>query len=183
MQKSNDLLEKRIDEFVNDDSYMKDYDWFLPMKSNHVLVRVFKFSPGDNGGDVLTRMVMLPDEQGVFKPAREVMESQIMPLCKVISHTCEEFHEDDLVGQVCIVEAGEVTGEVDNPDFLHLLQFTKAKGMDPIIPEGMKKKIPAIERNWLRYNVKKPWNLNPDDQDRLTYFVPISKIQAIYDPA
>ena len=145
------------------------------VSDRHVLVRVFKFNPGKDG-TIVSSPILMVDNKGNFVSSTEVLDSKVMPYVKVIQ--APEGQDQIKVGGVYLVPNGEVTGWVDNPDYLYAMQFQRAKGIEPILPEGMERKIPALRKNWELYLFRLPTSIEPTEDDLLTYMIPIQKLIA-----
>jgi hypothetical protein len=169
-----EVLATHFKRFKDDESYFEDYAGVRMVSDRHVLVRVFKFNPGKDGS--LTSPILMVDNAGKVVSSTEVLDSKVLPYVKVIQ--APEGQDQIKVGGIYLVPNGEVTGWVDNPDYLYAMQFQRAKGIEPILPEGMERKIPALRKNWELYLFRLPTSIEPTEDDLLTYMIPIQKLIA-----
>ena len=87
------------------------------------------------------------------------------------------------VGDICIVSSHEILGDDWNPAFMSYMGFQeqRAQGMTPKVPEGLRQRIPNVEKNWDRYQFIRPWVAKPEEKDYLTYLIPSSKIKGLFN--
>lgn len=87
------------------------------------------------------------------------------------------------VGDICVVSSHEILGEDWNPAFMSYMgmQEQRSQGMTPKIPEGLRQRIPNVEKNWDRYQFIRPWVAKPEEKDYLTYLIPSSKIKGLFN--
>lgn len=168
-----------VKEFMADDSYLNDYSWFNLMKDDQVLVRVFRYQPKKKISSIIggeTQEILVRDFQGNYVPASQAYHAITVPIIKIIKSS--DSSGTYASGDVCSVISGEITGKTQNPDYLYALQFSRMQGAEPILPDDLRKEIPAIEKNWLKYMVVHPYHAGPTSTDKLTYCIPTIKIQS-----
>lgn len=176
------ILKRDLGRFKSIDTYFKDYEDFEIVHDNMVLVRVFEFNPPENNPDspILTDLVAKIDKTtGRLDGEIKFVGAKIMPYVKVIKVSSNLLdHPHIKVGESYSVESSEVYGTSYTQDYMTLLQFNKSQGLGkPILPAGMKEKMPNIEKNWGRYLFLRPGSVEPSPEDKLTYCIPISKLK------
>lgn len=199
LQKEKDLIDKNIEEqkrkaeetkknliaqrndFAKDESYFEKYK-DLKIDGRNILLRLFVFkeeriSPG---------MIMVPkkDISGRKKFVWEntSYDEKVMPIGKVIK--VGNLVENDLIkeGSVVLLPTDEVEGFEKNPEFMHYLQFSQAKGLDPAFDQfEIPQELPSVMVNWGRHIFKHWDNLEPDDDDMMTFLLPETKVMAVWD--
>lgn len=173
---------KQLKKFIEDESYFKDYEGIKPLWDFY-LVRVFKFTPEESK---MQKTIMVPDAQGNWNPATEVLKSKILPIVKVIRISPDAKSESIKIGGVYTVPTNEILGEDWNPDYMHMINTFKTpggkQGSVVNLPDGVPQKIPKVEKYWNLNMFVLPKNFGyPTDEDKLTYLIPSSKLKSEYE--
>jgi hypothetical protein len=165
-----------------------DYDSFIVTDPDHVLVRFLKFVPpikgtiivgefsigtGAIGSKSLQRGTGFENE----KTGLELINSRLTPICKVIKSGSDKYKEGDII----VLPDEKVSGEIDNPAWQLYEQSLNSKGVEAIPPEDNRKKIPMMEVMWQSYIFKRPWMYTPEEEDRLTFLLPIYELKVGWD--
>ena len=155
---------KQLKYFKQDRSYFNDYDWLdITSENNHpkILTRMFKMDLGEG----IKSKILIPDPvTGEMKTKDKVITNSIRNIGIVIKSNSKNYKEGDLV----YLPASKVFGEDYNPDFITAYSLSNSN-LEPILPEGFRKKLPMIEINYKDKKIVLPWNKIETEFDQLTY--------------
>lgn len=163
---------KQLKKFATEDIY-SEYD-YLTIEGDEYLVRLFEMqTAGFDGDPSMLYMFSEFKKEWVLRDKKSI--KRVFPIVRIIlaGEKANDYNEGDIV----FVPVNDVSGETWNPEFMHLLQFSKSQGMAPIVPEGMRQRIPNVEVKWDNYRFQRPWVEKPEEQDFLTYIIPGLKIK------
>ncbi len=182
--------QQQLKEFYEDESYFHLYDNFTPFSApgtqvgRKVLVKIFKFVPRVKGKIGSTLLYMPSPLNGELKTSVTALNEKVYPIIKVIKKGLgAEYSEFIKVGTLYTVPVDDVVGDDWNPEFTFFMNtmVTQGKtGGHVKIPEGMRQRIPKLERNWDKYKFGLPTRLGDEtEEDRLIYLIPDMKLDAI----
>lgn len=179
-EKYRESLIKQLKEFTEDDSILEKYEEDTII-GRYVLVRVFKFY----GKEVSNSRIILPGGKvpgmgrSPVKVEDTIYDNKVLPIGKVIKVGNAVDDKDIVPGAIVQLPTEEVEGMAMNPDFIMYLEMKDAQGANPNFdPKDIPREIPKIQKEWLRYQYKHWLNIEPDDEDTLTYLLPENKILA-----
>jgi len=89
----------------------------------------------------------------------------------------DAYKEGDLV----FLNPYETTKMSYNPDWLALQQYQFSQGMDPIVPDDIREKIPSIQARFTEYQFVMPEDYKLATQDIVTFLIPEHKVKAKYN--
>ena len=89
----------------------------------------------------------------------------------------DTYKEGDLV----LLNPYETTKMSYNPDWLALQQYQFSQGMDPIVPDDIREKIPSIQARFTEYQFVMPEDYKLATQDIVTFLIPEHKVKAKYN--
>lgn len=89
----------------------------------------------------------------------------------------DTYKEGDLV----FLNPYETTKMSYNPDWLALQQYQFSQGMDPIVPDDIREKIPSIQARFTEYQFVMPEDYKLATQDIVTFLIPEHKVKAKYN--
>ncbi len=118
---------------------------------------------------------------GKFKIKDKPATENVFPIVKILKIGEGVKSTKHKVGDIVLVPSNEILGEDWNPKFLHYMQFQDSKGMNPVLPEGMKQSVPNVQKNWDRFMFIRPWVPQPEEQDKLTYLIPEGRVIGSYN--
>lgn len=118
-----------------------------------------------------------------WKLTDKQLKNNTFPIVKILK-VARGFGKDNPnkynEGDVCIVPGDDIVGDDWNPKFLHVMQFQNSQNMTPVLPDGMSQRIPKIQITWNKYLFVRPWKIEPEYEDRLTYLIPSTLIKGEY---
>lgn len=161
LQKSYD---KQLAEFIEDESYFKDYPEKV-RKDKHVLLRMFKFEPDKEFWESMTLQVPLVKTQSIINEVVSI-DYTITNIAKVIKAGPNAEYK---AGDIVYLPYQRVQGVMENPKWQDYKQSQLMQGATPIEPDDKRKLIPAVEQNYAQCAYKKPGNAEMDDDDRITF--------------
>ena len=180
-------LNDQLKHFAKDEDYFKYYDKY-DFEFSEYLVRMFILTPPEEMRPS-TIIVEKTELAGVdpFKEKTVFLNDIVMPIAKIIKvgKITDEFGnpvpEDQKrkPGDIVILPTNKVMGMVQNPDFIHYMQFTEAKGMAPLGPVPPAE-IAKFQKEYARYQFTRMGNIYPDDQDKVTFLLPSPEIKGGY---
>src|SRR5688572_21752286 len=165
----------QLKEFYEDQSYYSDYDCFSPF-TKKVLVKVFKFTPTFKADVGSTTLMVESPYDGSLKPKIVALNEKLFPIVKVIKvGTGVENTKDIKVDTLYTVPSDEIIGDDWNPEFMFVMNTMVQQGQKgglARIPEGMRQRIPRLEKNWDKYKFGLPNKLGSEtEEERLIYLI------------
>ena len=168
-----DRIDKQLLEFSEDTSYFAQYDTIQIKDQNSVLVRVFFFKPAGQG-----IALYKPDPvNGGMVLTTNSLDSTPMHIAKVIKSNDPDYKPGDIV----VLTYDKVRGYIPNPEMQMYERSQKVQGLESFEPEDTRNKIPRVEAMWKDLTFVRPWLLEPEDEDRLTYCLPNYEIKSLWD--
>lgn len=178
------IFKDQLIEFRDNTDYREKYSP-VEIKGMNYLIEVFKYKVKDGrhkenptshvplfainplGGDVIAINDLYVDYTHVAK---------ILKVGKGFGDS-EHYNEGDLV----MLNPFETTKTAYNPDWLALQQYQFSQGMDPIVPEDIREKIPSIQARFTEYQFVMPEDYKLSTQDIVTFLIPDHKVKAKYN--
>ena len=166
-------IDEQLKSFLEDESYFSQYDTIDIKDDNSTLVRVFFFKPIGQAGPLY-----LPDPiTGKMNLTSSSFESTPMHIAKVIKTTNEKYKPGDIV----VLVYDKVKGFVPNPEMQMFERAQSIQGMKAFEPDDTRNKIPRVEAMWKDLTFVRPWLLEPEEEDRLTFCLPNYEIKMKWD--
>lgn len=166
-------INNQLVEFLKDESYFSQYDTVSIEDPETTLVRVFFFKPGGQGVPLYK-----PDPiSGNLVLSSNSLDSTPMHIAKVIKSTNPNYKPGDVV----VLTYDKVRGFIPNPEMEMYERSQQIKGMEAFEPEDTRNKIPRVEAMWKDLTFVRPWLLEPEEEDRLTYCLPNYEIKMKWD--
>lgn len=156
-----------------------DYDW-CTFDHREYLIRIFKMDISKFKKFVTLNYVWSPIMR-TWKLEDAQMNEGIFAVAKIVAIGSGIENTDYSVGDIVLLPSTDIVGEDWNPKFLHVMQFQQSKGMAPVLPEGMRQRIPNVEIKWANYKFVRPWIPVPEESDELTYLIPESKVKGKFN--
>lgn len=174
-------LIKQREAFAKDESYFEKYK-DLKIDGRNILVRLFVFREEN----ISEGLLMMPKAKGSIQGGQYDWEKtsyneRVLPIGKVIKVGREVENTNLKEGCLVLLPTAEIEGMEKNPEFMHLLQNTQGN-LDPLFDQfKIPQEVPAVQVHWRRHIFKHWDNLEPDDDDRMTFLVPETKAMAVWD--
>ena len=180
-------LNDQLKHFAKDDSYYKFYDKY-EFDYSEYLVRMFILTPPEDMRP--STIIVEKSELAGVNPLQEkkiFLNDIVMPIAKIIKvgNITDEFgnpvpeEKRRKQGDIVTLPPNKVMGMVQNPEFIHYMQFMEAKGMQ-MLGEVPPKEIPRFQKEYSRYQFTRIGNLYPDDMDKVTFLLPSPEIKGGY---
>jgi len=145
---------------------------------HHLVVEVFVIETVDSVQGMPD--LLLPDSEGNLSTARKEMYTKNTHVARVVK-SGKEVTPYLKEGSIVILKPNDCLGEGWNPDFLHLHQFSRAAGIEPIIPKGMREKVPRFQERMQEQVFLLPEEYQKKAQDIFTFIIHQNRVQAAYD--
>jgi DNA-binding transcriptional MerR regulator len=177
LERYNEEFRKQLSEWITEDHHSEYKN--LKFNTSDYLVRIFAM---DVSG--FEKFVTVKYEWSKmlnnFKLANAQVTDNVYPIVKILK-IGSKAEQDYKVGDIVLVPSMEVMGDDWNPRFLEYMKHQRSQGMNPVLPEGMRQRLPKVEINWERLKFVRPWVGLPEEQDHLTFLIPEHKITAEYE--
>ena len=140
-----------------------------------VIVEIFVDGGDDNEEDKPT--ILTYDYEGNLVSSKELLDKKSTHIAKVIVSNSDDYKEGDLV----LLKPSDCIGETWNPEFLHLHQFSRSSGIEPIVPKGMKEKVTKFQARMIENAFLLPHEYNKKSHEIFTYIIHSNRIQAKWE--
>jgi len=150
----------------------------ITIDPHHLVVEVFIADLGGNAEDIPE--LFLYDEEGNISTNKKEMYRKNTHVARVVK-AGEEVNPHLKEGSIVLLKPNDCLGEGWNPDFLHLHQFSRAAGIEPIIPKGMREKVPRFQERMQDQVFLLPEEYQKKAQDIFTFIIHQNRVQASYD--
>lgn len=168
---------KQLKEWSKED--LSDEYSFVDISRQEYLVRIFEMDVSDFDGHI-TLNYEWSALLNQYKIADARMNKKTFPIVKIIK-VGRDSDDGFKKGDIVLVPSTDILGDDWNPKFLHIMQYQQSSNMKPVLPEGMRQRISNVEIKWDKYRFVKPWVLDPQNQDTLTYLIPQSKVKGYFN--
>lgn len=171
-------FQRQISEWASHTDEVADYDAF-EFEYDDYLVRLFKMDITGFGFREYEHYIA--NLQGGNVALREKKATEgIFPIVKVlkVGRTATAGWE---VGDILTVPSRDIHGQQLSPEFQQFMQHQNSQGMKPIIPEGYRQFVPNVEVNWKGYAFIRPWMVEPQEIDYITFLLPSPKLRGRYN--
>jgi hypothetical protein len=148
----------------------------LRIPNGQVIVEIF--IEDLTNGDLSNKVdIFIPNEDGEIVSTKDTYYKKATHIAKVIVSNSEDYKRGDIV----LLKPGDCIGEDWNPDFLHLHQFSRAAGIEPIIPKGMKEKVTRFQAHMRDSAFLLPHEYTKKSHEIFTYLIHSNRIQAAWE--
>jgi hypothetical protein len=169
----NKELNKQLNEF-RDKVISEDYKR-LTIPQGQIIVEIFVEDLSN--GDTNKPEIFVFDEEGGTVSAKDLLYKKATHIARVLVSNTPDYSERDIV----LLKPGDCIGETWNPEFLHLHQFSRSSGIEPIVPKGMKEKVTKFQAHMNDSAFLLPDECGKKVHEIFTYIIHSNRVQAKWE--
>lgn len=147
----------------------------VSIPSEQVIVEIFV--DGSEEDDEKKPDILTFDDEGNLVSSKEIFSKKSTHIARVIVSNSEYYK----VGDIVLLKPSDCIGETWNPEFLHLHQFSRSSGIEPIVPKGMKEKVTKFQAHMFDNAFLLPHEYNKKSHEIFTYIIHSNRIQAKWE--